>query len=151
MPAHQQQDYGGGSSSGSTVLPLLAEAQTLLPQKLSDISTAVLTELIKSLATHCSSASLSAQQQQHSAAQHSIAAAAPATGGADTTATSNISTAGVERVQGMLQDCMVEWSTAQRLSQLTVAQAAAVQGLLEGCESLQGLAAVARQVSSNGV
>lgn len=152
MPAHQQQDYGGNSSSSSTVLPLLAEAQALLPQKLPDISTAVLTELIKSLATHCSSsASLPAQQQQDSAAQHSMAAAAPASGGIDTSTTSNISTAGVEQVRGMLQECMAEWSTVQRLRQLTVAQAAAVQGLLERCESLQGLAAVAQQVGSNGI
>lgn len=147
MPAQQQQD--NGSSSVSTVLPLLAEAQALLPQKLPNVSTAVLTELIKSLATPFSSGGLSAQQQQDAAAQQSIAAAAPATGGADTTATINISTAAVQQVQCMLQDCMVEWSNAQRLSQLTVAQAAAVQGLLEGCEGLQGLAAAARQVSSS--
>jgi hypothetical protein len=144
MPAQQQQD--NDSNSNSTVAPLLAEAQALLPQKLPDVSTAVLTELIKSLATHCrNSTALCATQQQGPAA-----AAAPADGGADPSTASDSSTAGVEQVRSMLQDCMAEWSTAQRLRQLTVPQAAAVQQvLLEGCESLQGLAAAAQQVSTS--
>ena len=136
---------------------LLSEAQVLLPQTLSSTSTAVLTELIKSLAQHMKTLQ---QQQGAPAASNSVLSSNSSDASSSSSssdASSGRSTAGElaqqqqqqqqqEAVLGtMLQDCVGEWRQAVRVGQLTQWQAVSVERALEGCGQA-GLAAAAKQV-----
>lgn len=142
-----------------STVQLLSQAQGLLPQKLHDVSTAVLTELIKSTAKQLAAL----QQQQHVGADSQAAAAASAvptdnSSSSDSTGSSwggsllnqNDRQPMEVVLDGMLQECVPAWSSAQRLGQFARWQAVAVVEALEGCGQ-QDLAAAARQVRPGGL
>jgi hypothetical protein len=135
----------------ASTVQLLSQAHGLLPEKLPDVSTAILTELIKSTAKQ-----LSTLQQKRLTPSHSHAAAAASAGPVDNSISTGSAWGGsllTQRDQqqmelvlaGMLQECVAEWSSAQRVGDVTCLQAAAVAGVLES-SGQQDLAAAARQV-----
>jgi hypothetical protein len=121
---------------------LLSEAQVLLPQTLGSTSTAVLTELIKSLAQHMKT--LQQQQGAPTATNSKLPSSSEASNGPSTVG----ETAQQQQeavLATMLQDCVGEWSEAGRVGQLTQWQAVSVEKALESCGE-GSLAAAAKQV-----